>query len=210
VAFGNVSVELIHMEGSPSSLVGVALEPSSVAEVVHGLDARGLQHSAPTPVYQKDSSGKERLSWTTIRMTSLPPATEVFFCKYDPAFFDVERERAEFRRELQSHAGGPLGIESTMELVIGVRDISAAQRDWDVLLGRRRDGRRFVWQVGAGPAVRLVADHEDHLALLRMKVKSLERARAFLRGQQMLDGDTGREIALEGSLVANTDIRFVE
>jgi catechol 2,3-dioxygenase-like lactoylglutathione lyase family enzyme len=211
VGFGNVNIELTHLKGSPSGLVGVALEPGSASEaLVSSLDARGLKHGAPAPVYQKDSSGKERLSWTTVQVTSLPPALGVFFCKYDSAFFDLDEGRAMNRRELESHGGGPLGIQSTMELVIGVRDITTAQRDYRALLGPPRDDRELVWQVGAGPAVRLVADHEDHLALLRMKVKSLERARAFLRGEHLLGADTGHEIALERSRVADADIRFVE
>jgi hypothetical protein len=139
VGFGNVNIELIRAERPESALIGVALEPSSLPEVLTELDAQGLKHGSPAPFHQKDPSGAERLLWTTVQMTSLPPASTIFFCKYN---FDVDERRARIRGELQNHGGGPLGIESVMELVIGVRDMAAAQRDWSILLGPARSRPR--------------------------------------------------------------------
>jgi len=56
----------------------------------------------------------------------------------------------------------------------------------------------------------LVAAQEDRLELLRIKVKSLARARAFLRAEDLLGDDAGREIALKLPRVAGIDVRFVE
>lgn len=209
VGFGNVNIELmLRSESRPGSgLRAVALEPISLSGVLTGLDARGLKHSTPAPFQQKDPSGAERLLWTTVQMTSLPPASAIFFCKYN---FDLDERRARIQRELQNHGGGPLGIESLMELEIGVQDMAAAQRDWGILLGPVREGQQRVWQIGSGPAIRLVAAQEDHLALLRVKVKSLQRARAFLKSENLLGLDAGGEISFEHSHVAGADIRLVE
>jgi hypothetical protein len=68
----------------------------------------------------------------------------------------------------------------------------------------------LVWQLGSGPAIRLVAGQEDRLALLRLKVKSLERARAFLKTENLLGADTGREISLERSRLRGVDLRLIE
>ena len=206
ITFGNVNIEASHLQGPRSGLAGVAMEPSSVSEAVTGLDARGLKHGSPKPFSQKDSSGNE-IGWTTIGITSLPPAPAVFFCKYT---FDTDARRATGRRELQTKNGGPLGIESAVELVIGVRDITAAQRGWSALLGSAQMGKESTWQVGSGPAIRLIAGQEDHFAQLRIKVKSLERARAFLRSENLLGDDTGDEISLERSRVAGADLRLVQ
>lgn len=210
VGLGNVNVELLHLDDRGSGIIGFAMEPGSVSELMAGLDARGLKHGSPRPFSQKDSSGKNRLLWTNVEMTSLPPApaSSVFFCKYN--FFDVEARRTLQQRELQNRGGGPLGIESAKELAIGVRDIDAARRDWRLLLGPAITGQQDVWPVGAGPAIRLVGGAEDRIELLRIKVKSLERARAFLRAEGLLGDDTGREIALKRSRVAGIDIRIVE
>jgi hypothetical protein len=56
----------------------------------------------------------------------------------------------------------------------------------------------------------LVAAQEAHIELLRIKVRSLERARAFSRAEGLLGTDAGREISLKRSRVAGIDIRFVE
>jgi hypothetical protein len=215
VSFGNLVVEVIRLQGSHSGLVGVGLEPgASVSEIVAGLDARSLPHRAPAPFYRKDSSDKESLAYTSLSMPGLLPAS-IFFTEYNPAFLrevsggDLGEIRARVQRELQDHGGGPLGIESAMELVVGVRDIAAGQRDLGILLGPPQAGREFVWQLGSGPAVRLVATQEDHL-LLRVKVKSLERAHAFLSREKLLGLDTGHELSVERSRVGAADIRLVE
>jgi hypothetical protein len=209
VGFGNVNIEVIAAHGRPTGLVGVALEPDSLSQLVSELDDRGLNHKAPAPFYQKDSSGKDVLRWTTVGLNDLPPAPgfAVFFCKYN---IDVVARRSSIQRELQGHGGGPLGIESTAELVIGVRDIAAAQGEWRLLLGPERASHELLWQLGTGPSIRLVADQEDRFAQLRLKVKSLERARAFLKGENLLGVDAGREISIEPSRVAGVDLRLVE
>ena len=209
VGFGNVNVEVTRSEPLHSGLTGVALEPAptSVSELLSGLDAHGLKHGEPAPYSEKDSSGTERLRLTTVSMTSLPPASTIFFCKFT---FDVGERRARIRGELQNHGGGPLGIESVSELVIGVKDMAAAEHDWSILLGSVPPSQESLWQIGAGPAIRLVATQQDHLMLLRVKVKSLERARAFLKAENLLGLDAGHEISLDPSHVAGADVRLVE
>jgi hypothetical protein len=209
VSLGNVNIELIHLGGRGSGIIGFAMEPGSVSELITGLDARGLKHGSPRPFSQKDSSGNDRLLWTNVDLTNLSPApaSVVFFCKYTT---DVNASRTMHQRELQNRGGGPLGIESATELVMGVRDIAAARRDWRLLLGSAMTGQQDVWPAGSGPAIRLVAAQEDHIELLRIRIKSLERARAFLKTESLLGDDTGHEIALKRSQVAGIDIRLVQ
>jgi hypothetical protein len=145
--------------------------------------------------------------YATFGVTSLPPADHAFFCKYN---HDVGERRARLQRELQNRNGGPLGIESVVELLIGARDITAAQRDWYLLLGPSRTGEESVWQVGSGPAIRLVAAQEDHLEMLRVRVTSLERALAFLKNENLLGFNGAREISIERSHLAGVDLRLVE
>jgi hypothetical protein len=205
VGLGNVIIEFTQLAKTRSGVASVALEPGSVAEAVTGLDARGLKRGAPNPVLQKDRSGADRLGWTTIRLQS--QLAGFFFCKYE---MDVNVRRATMQRELEERVGGPLGIEAATEVVVGARDMAAAEREFRGLLGEPRFGEKSVWAVGSGPAIRLIADKEDHLAMLRVRVKSLDRARAFLRGENLLGEDTGREISLELSTKEDTGIRFVE
>jgi hypothetical protein len=207
VSFGNVNIEITRSERFPSGLSGVALEPTSLSEVLSGLDAHGLKHRAPNPYFGKDSSGSETLWWTTVGLTSLSPANTIFFCKYN---FDIGERRADLLADLQKHEGGPLGIEAVKELVIGVKDMAAARHDWSILLGSVPPGQEPLWQIGSGPAIRLVAGKEDRLLLLRVRVKSLEHARAFLKAGNLLGLDAGHEISLDSSHIAGADVRLVE
>jgi len=166
IGFGNVNVELVGSEHGQSGLAGVALEPASLSEVLGQLDTQGLEHGPPEPFSQTDSSGAERLLWTTIDIKTLPPADAIFFCKYN---FDVDERRERIRRELKDHGGGPLGIEALAELVIGVKDLHAAQHEWSVLLGPVASGKEILWHAGSGPAIRMIAAKEDRLVLLRVE-----------------------------------------
>jgi hypothetical protein len=207
VGFGNVNIEVAGDARLHSGLARVALDSNSLSEVLAGLDARGLQHGPPKPYYQENSSGVDHLLWTTVLLTELPPAREIFFCKFS---FDVDKRRAKIKRELQKNGGGSLGVDSVKELVIGVHDIAAARRDWANLLGPIDATQEPVWQVGSGPAIRLIEANEDQLKLLRVKVKSLGRARVFLKAEGLLGLDTEREIAIDRNRVAGADIRLVE
>jgi len=112
--------------------------------------------------------------------------------------------------DLGAHGGGALGVESALELVLEVRDLAAAQRDWRTLLGPPDTTTQdSVWHVGAGPAIRLVAGKEDRIAMLRLKVKSLEHARASLKRANLLGLDNMGEISLEPSQLG-ADVRLVE
>jgi len=53
-------------------------------------------------------------------------------------------------------------------------------------------------------------DPQHHLMLLRVKVKSLERGRAFLKAENLLGLAAGHEISLDPSHVAGADVRLVE
>jgi hypothetical protein len=210
VGFGNVNVELARQPGPDSSpmsgLIGVAFDPNALADVLPELEARGLKHDKPAPFFMKDGSA-QRLYWTTVGLPTLPGPRMAFLCKYN---FDVEEGRAKIERELQGHQGGPLGIESALELVIGVKDIATGVREWGVLLGSPQAGQGAVWRLGSGPAIHLVAAQADQVLLLRAKVTSLDKARAFLKRENLLGLDAEREISLDHSRASGADIRLVQ
>jgi hypothetical protein len=210
VSVGNVNIELVRRPGpdahSMAGLLGVAFNPNNLAEVLPELELRGLKHDTPAPFFAKDGSA-QRLFWTTVQLPTLQGPRMAFLCKYN---FDVEERRAKFERELQNRHGGPLGVESAVELVIGVKDMTAAVREWGVLLGPVQAGQAAVWRIGSGPAIRLVAAHADQLLLLRVRVKSIDKARAFLKRENLLGLDAEREISLDRSRAGDADIRLVQ
>lgn len=211
VNLGNVALEVIHLNARRPGFTGVALEPiasESLPTLIANLEARGLAHDAPDPTSQKDQSGKEYLAWTIISLSQLAPAGTIFFCKYT---FDLDPGRAKAAQALHDSGGGPLGVLSVKELVIGAHNVAAAQHEWSLILGPpQHSGREFVWQIGSGPPIRLVAAQRDEIVRLRVSVKSLNAARAFLTKQGLLGRDSGRDITLDPSRTSGADISFVE
>jgi hypothetical protein len=61
VGCGNVNIEVIHLDGHGPGIIGFAMEPGPVSELVTGLNARGLKHGSPEPFTRKGSSGNDRL-----------------------------------------------------------------------------------------------------------------------------------------------------
>jgi hypothetical protein len=211
VNLGNVALEVIHLKDRRPGFTGVALEPvasESLPILTANLDARGVAHDAPDPTLQKDPSGKEYLAWTIIPLSDLPPAGAIFFCKYT---FDLDSGRAKAAQALHDSGGGPVGVLSVKQLVIGAANIVAAQREWSRILGPpQHRGRELAWQVGAGPPLYLVAAHKDAILQLRLMVKSLSTARVFLTKKKLLGRDSGREITLNPLHTSGAVISFVE
>ena len=169
------------------------------------MDARGVRHDSAKPTYQPNPSGGQRLGWTTMELHL--PAEGFFLCKYNNS---VEARRTRIREELDARKGGPLGIDSVSEVVVGVRDVAAGQRQFRSLLGPPRQEETLVWSVGTGPAIRLVADGQDHFKEVRVKVHSLERARAYLKEKGLLGVYSGNELTLNSARLGETNLVFLQ
>jgi hypothetical protein len=205
VGFGNVIVEFIHAQGLHPGLAGVAFEPATIEEASSTLDARGVKHDPAKPVYQPDPSGGRRLGWTTMELDLA--ADGFFLCKYN---MSVEPRRARIRQELDARNGGPLGVDSISEVVVGVRDLAAAQNQFSSLLGPPRQGETSLWALGTGPAIRLVTDTQDHLKEVRVKVHSLQTARAYLKEQGLLGADSENELTFNSARLGDINIVLLQ
>ena len=205
VGFGNVILEFIHAQGLHPGLAGVAFEPATIEEASSMLDALGVKHDLAKPVYQPDSSGGKRLGWTTMELGLA--ADGFFLCKYN---MSVEPRRTRIRQELDARNGGPLGVDSVSEVVVGVRDLEAAENQLRSLLGPPSQGESSLWAVGAGPAIRLVNDKQDHLKEVRVKVHSLQRARAYLKEQGLLGADSESDLTFNKGRVGEVNIVLLQ
>lgn len=199
IALGDVNLELLEdsetrARNEGPRWTGCAFEPVGLSAALAELDARGIRHGEPAPF----RSSWITTLWTTVSLPEVSSETsQVFLCEYDgPA----SARRAELLRQLQSRDGGPLGVESVAELVVGARELAVAQARWRTLLLPHEPDADGRWQLDAGPAIRLVqAEHEGIVALV-LRVKSLERARAALAARDLLGASSPTQLTLAGPL----------
>jgi hypothetical protein len=133
----------------------------------------------------------------------------IFLSEYSPTYVDVAGRHARIRKELVASDGGPLGVDSMREVVVGVSDVETMRARWQQLLSPT-PASQGAWQVGAGPAIRTVPANEHRVQELVVRVKSLARAKAFLQANGMLAAGTAAEVALNPSRAFGIKMRFVE
>ena len=220
VGFGNVNVEAIRFPGQKSQpsraqLLGFGFEPSSLAECLAELDRRGISYGERRPLIATGQDGSKNTLWTnvTLRQFSDGEAADatmhVFLSEYSPAYVNVEQRRERLRRQLAESGGGPLGVEAVKEVIVGVTDLAMARGLWQKLLDPTPLSGSSTWQVGDGPAIRLLQAGENTTHGLVISVASLPQAKAFLREKGLLGTDSEQEATIDPSKIHGLNIRVV-
>jgi catechol 2,3-dioxygenase-like lactoylglutathione lyase family enzyme len=220
VSFGNVNVEAIRFPGQTDTrprLLGFAFEPSELGSSLSEMDRRGISYGPLRPVVSRASDGSANTLWTnaTLRQFSdsddpADATVHIFVSEYSPTYVNVAERRARLRRELIAKQGGPLGVEALKEIVIGVHDLDGARALWQKLLAPMQPSESSVWQIGDGPAIRLVPAERTSVQELVIRVASLQRARTFLRERGLLGADAPGEATIDPSRLNGLRFRLVE
>jgi hypothetical protein len=218
--FGNANVEAIQFPGqrtSQAQLVGFGFEPSPLAECLAELDWRGIVYGEPRPFVLTEQDGSKKTLFTNVTLRQFSDADRpagatihIFLSEYSPTYVDVGQRRARLRRELRERGGGPLGVRAVKEVVVGATDLKEAAGLWGTLLAPRRSSAPGLWQVGDGPAIRVVQAGESRLQGLVISVVSLRRAKAFLRERGLLGSVTEEDATIDPSKIQGLNIRLVE
>jgi hypothetical protein len=220
VSFGNVNVEAIQFPGQTDQqprLLGFALEPSALDEAVIELNRRGITSGERRPLVATGPDGSKRTLWTNVTLRQFSDsdspanaAIHIFLSQYSPTYVNVDERRARLRGQLVDKGGGPLGVVDMKEVIIGAVDVEMARKLWQNLLDPTPAPTSNTWQIGTGPAVRLVPATENRVQALLIRVASLERARVFLREKQLLGVDAAGQITIDPSKIGGLDLRLVE
>ncbi len=220
VGFGNVNVEAIRFpeqKSQPSSaqLLGFGFEPSPLAASLAELDRRGIAYGAPRPLIATGQDGSKNTLWTNVTLRQFSDGeaaeatTHIFLSEYSPRYVNVEERRERLGTQLAASGGGPLGVEAVKEVIVGVSDLGAARGLWQRLLDPTPLSSFSTWQVGDGPAIRLVQAKQNVPHGLVISVASLPRAKAFLREKGLLGADSEEEATIEPSKIYGLNIRVV-
>lgn len=226
---------LLSPEPSQAQFYGIAFEPFDLAAAVQEVDKRGMAHLPLIPVPEGHPSGTMGSMWTLLFFGNLlgcdlsryeavmkdardlsPFFSELFrngmafLCEYNKTFANVAQGRLNRQVELKAKNGGPLGLEGTHEIVVGAKNIEAAQKYWQQLFDPIAPTSSGLWHIGDGPAIRLAPHTQDGLLALVWKVTSLERARVFLKEQNMLGVSTEQQLSIAPAKMFGLDIRLVE
>ena len=220
VGFGNVNVEAIRFPGqkdqpSRAQLLGFGFEPSPLATSLAELDRRGITYGERRPVVSTSRDGSKNTLWTNVTLRQFSDGeaavatTHVFLSEYSPEYVNVEERRDRLRAQLAESGGGPLGVEGVKEVIVGVNDLAAARALWQKLLDPTPLSGFSSWQVGDGPAIRLVQARENAPHGLVIIVASLPRAKAFLREKGLLGADSEEAATIDPSRIYGLNIRVV-
>jgi catechol 2,3-dioxygenase-like lactoylglutathione lyase family enzyme len=220
VGFGNVNVEAIRFTGqrslpSRAQVTGFGFEPSPLRACLDELGRRGVPYGPVRPLIVTDAKGAKQRLFTNVTLlglsdTALPvdATLHIFLSEYSPTYVDVAGRHARIRKELAANGGGPLGVDSMREVVLGLSDLETMRARWQQLLSPA-PVIQGVWQVGAGPAIRTVPAKENRVEELVVRVRSLARAKAFLQANGLLAAETA-DVALEPTRAFGIKMRFVE
>jgi hypothetical protein len=215
LSLGNTVLEFLDFPfendpGRATKFKGIAFEPVADADAaVIELRKRGIAHGEPRP-FKIRAGGQERVGWVNVQLTDLPPSDAfVFLCDYKSRE-GVAETRSAASQELVRRGGGPLGILSLKEIVIGVRSVEEASRKWGRLLESRGPGAAPVFALSSGPRIRLVRADAEGIRGIVVKVKSRRGAEQFLAKNKMLGGAEAGGVAIAPEPVGGLMITLVE
>jgi hypothetical protein len=221
VGFGNVNVEAIRFLGQinepkPTLLVGFAFKPVALSESLAELRRRGLAYGEPRPFVSIAADGTRATSFTNVTLTDFSDADRpaastlhVFLSEYDPKYVDSDQRRTRLSRELAERTGGPLGVLRVEEVVVGTKDLEAANELYGRLLHPTLP-ISGVWQIGDGPSIRLVSAEENLIQRLVIRVASLDRARTFLNERNLLGSASTTQVTIAPSKLYGVNLVLVE
>ena len=226
---------LLSPEPSQAQFYGIAFEPYDLVTALQEVDTRGMAHLPLMPVPEGYPSGTMGSMWTLLFFGNLlgidlsqygvvmkdakdlsPFFGELFrngmafLCEYNAQFYDTTQGRLRLQAELRAKQGGPLGLEGVQEIIVGAKDLETARRSWQQLFSPIAPLSPGLWQIGDGPAIRLIPHTQDGLMSLIWKVTSLKQARAFLSEQGMLGTSTEQQLSLALTKTFGLDIQLVE
>jgi hypothetical protein len=212
---GNVTFELIRADaagsGSKARVSGLAFVPYPLADALAELQFRKISHDPPEAHLSTLPDGSEGVLWTTVVLPQLSgPDFLVFLREYNPGFLDTEIRRLQLSGRLALKKGGPLGVLSVKEIVVGSGNPRQDRLQWRDLLMPSAPSTQSLWQAGRGPDIRLAAGAGRGVQRVIIKVESLDRARAFLREQKLLGGESGASISINPAKIQGLVIHLVE
>lgn len=217
VGAGNVNIEFfrypeesIGARKMPEArYAGLALQPYPLSDALRELKVCGIAYGSPERYISKLPDGSEGVLWTSVSLPSFSqPGMTIFLYEYSPEFLRVEARRQQLGNRLTLNHGGPLGIRSVREIAITLKNPKTDYAAWNQLLGARNPSG--LWRLGSGPSIRLIPGTKNHVDEIIFSVSSLDRAKEFLKKNNLLGISSSKELSLDPFKVQGLKIRLLE
>jgi hypothetical protein len=215
---GNATIEIyeyVQRKRVPTAKIalarfaGLALEPYPLEDALREMKACGILFDPPQPAISILPDGKRGVAWTTVPLPSFSKSgLSIFLYEYSQAFLKVDVRRKQLGNRLTLTNGGPLGIQSVREVVLSAAQFRDEHAGWQRLLGSQTPSGN--WTLGTGPAIRVVSSSQDRIQRLVIQVRSLTRARAFLKKLNLLGPESAGETYINPSGIQGLRISLVE
>jgi hypothetical protein len=131
-----------------------------------------------------------------------------FLCSFKS--FNVAESRAVTANELARRDGGPLGLLGTREILVSARDPADARHRWHQLLHPAQPNELGRWELGDGPALKLIESSEDAIQTVVWEVTSLGTAADWLRGKGWLGETHENAVAIAREPLQGLDVRLAQ
>jgi hypothetical protein len=205
IAFGNVTLEVMHSAREEPFLSSLALQATSWPSLENDLRTRGVEIRAPAsgPIDSTRPSAGPR--WTLRPLGGF--GRGVFVVQYH--HFDMNERRARSARELVRRGGGPLGVLSMCEVLVAAESLDVHAGAWTKLFGAAPAGG-LSWPVGEGPRITVVPLDDPRSDALIIAVKSLPSARHVLDSLRIGYEATARMLRVDRSRLGGLRLVLVQ
>jgi hypothetical protein len=170
----------------------------------------GLKKMIPDSLWMKNASGGDNSKSVQWFFNQVYPQGIVFLVKYNPEWRDIDAERRISKAQMEMRAGGVLGLIRVKEVVVGTTQLTQSSALWRKLLRPAIEETGLCWQVGDGPALRVITAEQDGVHHMVWEVASLADAQEALESLGMLGSVMPDELTLDPAKCFGLDIRLVE
>jgi len=214
VSAGDVTLEFYRYgdktnKPAVARFASLSLEPCQLDEALMRLRIKGIPYDPPQIRESTLPDGSEGPAWMQVQLPSISsPLFPVTLFEYSPQFLNTEVRRKVAGNRLVLNGGGPLGIASTLAIVLEFENLKKSETEWDRLLGN--PGPDGYFHAEKGPALRLIRGSENGIQRIIFKVKSLAEAEAYLENNSLLGETANGEVFLKPSAVQGLRVSLAE
>lgn len=210
VTLGNTALEFVNYKDvSKTKFEGIALLPQqSVEEIIKLLDDVSIKHDTIESNTYKMSNGS-MAGWSNMGLNELLPEEITLFIYDYKNRQELLQSIKKTQDSLKNKKGGPLGIVSLKEIVIGSNKSSLHKNQLIKLPGINLDDNN-LFGFTDGPSIRLVNSNNNGIEKIIIKVHSVDLVKKYLTSQNLMGSFTKNSVFIDTAAIDGLVIEFTD